>query len=314
MTAERSFPGFCKIHLEDRAVFTEYLKRMLFPPQLITYTFGNFYLWRHWDQFCWQIREDALCILAQSPFGLSALPPLASGIESFIQAVDYLTEEFHRQQQPILFTELDSRLCALIQKTWPGRFLAEEYRPGSNYIYRQEDLAGLKGKKYDGKRNHLNSFFRNTPDWQLCPLNKELAEPCKTLFRSWNALLHPDEPELQLEALGIEQALEHLPELQLSGAVLLSRGKPIAFTFGEELNANTFCIHVEKADSRIRGAYQAINKLFAAEYCQTYTYINRAEDMGNPGQRKAKESYHPCCLERKYILRERNEHSLCPPK
>lgn len=305
MTETNIFPGFCQVRLIDKPIFTEHLHKMLFPPRLITYTFTNFYIWNHWDHFYWRLQNDALCLIADYPIGTALLPPIAPDQESFIRAMEYMMERFRSWGRPLWFTELDSRICEMIQQTWPDRFLKEEYRPGGNYVYYQQDLASLKGKKYNGKRNHLNHFQKNNPDWQLSPITTELATRCRQQFHKWNDLLHPDDPELALEAVGVEQALEHLEELGLSSAALLLHGEPIAFTFGEALNADTFCIHVEKADSRIRGAYQAINQLFAEKYCQGYTYINRAEDMGDPGQQKAKESYHPCHLERKYVLREK---------
>lgn len=301
----RDFQDFRPVRLTDRALFQRYLERSCRPRRLITFTFTNFFLWQHWDNFRWAIREEALCILAESPFGQALLPPIAAEEGCFLRATAGLLEQLQVSGRAPLLIELDAETAQILQNTWPDRFLREEYRPGANYVYQQEDLAKLAGKKYHSKRNHLHQFQREYPKHQLVPIRGELARRCGERFREWDENLHPGDPELALEAVGIEKALLHLEELGLKSAALLLEGEPVAFSFGEALSLETFCIHVEKANSRIPGAYQAINQGFVQAHCQAYRYINRAEDMGRPGLRWAKESYHPCYLERKYILRAR---------
>ena len=301
----QDFHEFHEITITDKSRFQKALNQTILSRRLITYTFTNFFMWRNWDNFRWRELEGALCLIANYPGGPAMLPLLLLDSVSFFRAAEKMMEIFHANDLQLWITELDEELVARFQHQWPDRFIAGEYAPGGNYIYYQHDLATLEGKKYDAKRNHLHYFQRTNPNWRLTPITPELAVQCRHLFRQWNDLLHPDDPELALEAVGIEYALDHLDELGVASAALLSNGNPVAFTFGEPLNQDTFCVHVEKADSRIRGSYQAINHLFVKEFCNGYTYINRAEDMGNPGQKRAKESYHPCRFEKKYHLREK---------
>ncbi|MDO4733250.1 MAG: phosphatidylglycerol lysyltransferase domain-containing protein [Bacillota bacterium] len=302
-----AFPGFREIRLEDQQLFRAQLETMLFRPRLISYCFSSFFLWQHWENFFWKQQGKALCILTTSPDSPArpaALPPLAPDPESFQQGLEHLLQLFHQQGETLCLREIDTDMKEQISQRWPGRFRPEEYPAGNNYIYLREALARLSGKGYAHKRNHRNYFFRSNPNWQLLPLTATLADSCSEAFRSWGEELHPGSSALQLEAIGVEKALKHREALGLTGAALLQAGKIIGFTLGEELGRDCFCIHIEKADSRFRGAYQAINSLFAEKYCRGRTYINRAEDEGDPGQRWAKESYRPCRMEKNYILWE----------
>ena len=98
----------------------------------------------------------------------------------------------------------------------------------------------------------------------------------------------------------MQRSFDHFEELGFSGALLKLDGAVVAYTVGEPLHSDTFVVHFEKAFSHIQGAYPAINREFLAQMCQGYTYVNREEDLGIAGLRRAKESYHPLFLVAKY--------------
>jgi len=88
-------------------------------------------------------------------------------------------------------------------------------------------------------------------------------------------------------------ALRLLEELKLTGGLIRVEGRVIAFAIGEPLNPDTFVVHIEKAFADIQGAYPIINQQFAANAAKDYLYVNREEDTGSEGLRKAKLSYRP---------------------
>lgn len=292
---------FQPVKLEDKKTLDHYFKMR--PRPLITYNFTSAYIWRIWDAYYWQIIDDALVLITKQDDMDYMLAPIADSEDKIIAATDAVLAAYHKAGLPIQFTEITDDLLAMYAKHYPGRIEAVDVPAGGNYIYEQQSLAKLEGKKFDAKRNHLHHFEKNHADWELIPMNGENAMECSELFVAWNEKLHPGDEELALEAVGVKEGLLHFDELQLTGAVLKSNGNIVAFTYGDELTPDTFCVHVEKADSDVRGAYQAINKFFVQEFCKEYTYINRAEDMGSEGLRKAKLSYHPCRIEKDYIMK-----------
>ncbi|MBQ9066310.1 MAG: DUF2156 domain-containing protein [Clostridia bacterium] len=193
---------------------------------------------------------------------------------------------------------------AWLEETYPGVFRFAEDRNNEDYLYRVSDLASLTGKKYHGKRNHC-SYFEKNHDWVYEPMTPESALECLPFSDSWlqeNADKAEEGADLERDA--IERALTHFGELEFSGGILRAEGRIVAYTFGEPINDKVFDTHIEKADASVRGAYPMINREFARHTIARYEIVNREEDMGIPGLRKAKESYHPVELLKKYTALE----------
>ncbi|MEG1501272.1 MAG: phosphatidylglycerol lysyltransferase domain-containing protein [Clostridiales bacterium] len=163
--------------------------------------------------------------------------------------------------------------------------------------------------KYNSKRNHINRFYAQYPNFSFQPLTTKLIPGCQELMTKWydTKALNND---IIMEKKGIDDAFANFGDLDYLGACLLVQDRVIAFTLGEPLNQDTVAIHVEKADSDYHGAFSLINQLFVKEYWLDYPFINRAEDMGQEGLRMAKESYHPCKMIMKYHLRLKEENKL----
>ena len=186
----------------------------------------------------------------------------------------------------------------------PGRFLIEGDRNDYDYIYTREKLATLAGKKLHGKRNHI-ARFKDSGDWSYEPMTAENVEECRTMTYTW---IHMREEkwneEMNQEISVLHEAFDHMQELGLVGGVLRRDGQIVAFSIGERLNSETFVVHFEKAYPDLRGAYPMINQQFVLHECEGYAYVNREEDTGDPGLRKAKLSYYPDILLPKYELEE----------
>ena len=187
-----------------------------------------------------------------------------------------------------------------LQFLFPKQFEITEERDYFDYLYTSESLATLVGRKLASKRNHI-SYFEKTFDWIYEPITKENIHKCELLNEHWERLNREKNPEeIGDEHLAIKKALANFFELGLEGGILTIENEIVAFTFGEKLNDNTFCTHVEKAYGNIRGAYQMINREFARQLRDRYEYINREDDTGSEGLRRAKLSYHPHRLVIKY--------------
>lgn len=183
---------------------------------------------------------------------------------------------------------------------FPKQFEITEERDYFDYLYTSESLANLVGRKLASKRNHI-SYFEKTFDWKYEPITKDNIHQCELLNEHWERLNREKNPEeIGDEHLAIKKALANFFELGLEGGILTIENEIVAFTFGEKLNNNTFCTHVEKAYGNIRGAYQMINREFARQLKDRYEFINREDDTGSEGLRRAKLSYHPHRLVIKY--------------
>lgn len=173
-------------------------------------------------------------------------------------------------------------------------------RADSDYVYLAEHLIKLPGKKYHGKRNHI-SFFKKNYDWRFEILDDGNMPLCKAMYEKWYQQNIGEDPSLSRERKALELAFDQYHQLELLGGVLYAGGEVVAFTVGEEQNEDVFVIHFEKA-LNLRGAYPMINQQFAANCLTSYLYINREEDMGLEGLRKAKLSYYPDIVLDKFFL------------
>ena len=168
-----------------------------------------------------------------------------------------------------------------------------------DYIYRTQDLAELKGSKYQQKRNHIHRFEDLGP-WRYGPVK---VEDCRQVLRDW-LKDHPVDEELKIELRALERIFA-LPDLMgLEGGVLYSGGHPVAFALGEEMSPRTFLASYEKALPSVQGAFPMVNREFVRHQGAGYTFVNRAAADGHPNLVKAKESYHPVARLRKFAAIE----------
>ena len=185
-----------------------------------------------------------------------------------------------------------------------GNLYARQFtadRDYADYVYLRSDLATLSGKKFQAKRNHINKF-KKTYNYEYTPITADRIRECLDLEAEWCKVNNCDQHEgTGNERRALIYALHNFDALGLTGGILHVEGKIAAFTFGMPINQDTFGVHVEKADTRIDGAYAMINYEFANHIPEQYIYINREEDLGIEGLRKAKLSYQPAIILEKYV-------------
>jgi len=177
-----------------------------------------------------------------------------------------------------------------------------EDRNNWDYVYNKEEIINLAGNKYRQNRRWLQKFLDNyNYDFQL--LTGDLIEKCKELQLEWCIMRACTEDEsLEAEQEAIYEALNNFDTLGFSGGLLCVDDKCAAYTFGEMLNERTLLIHIEKAHAEYEGSYQAINNFFLKNCCVDAIYVNREQDLGIEGLRRAKESYKPIRMNKKSII------------
>ena len=193
-----------------------------------------------------------------------------------------------------------------MEKWFPGRFQIEYVRDVADYVYETEKLATLAGKKLHGKRNHINRFKALYPDWSYEKMDDGNVEECFQMALKWrNQNGCDDDAEKNAEMCVTLNSLRLYKELGLRGGILRVNGEIAAFSMGEPLCSDTFVVHIEKAFAEIEGAYPMINQQFVQHECMDYTYVNREDDAGSEGLRKAKLSYRPAFMVEKGVVTER---------
>ncbi|EGO62797.1 DUF2156 domain-containing protein [Acetonema longum] len=289
---------FRDIQLTDKPVFDRYFLTRRYEQSACTFT--HLFMWRKWYNICWAEADGYLCLKASYDGVDYILPPFGEP-EGYRAVMEQMLAHFAATGHKFLMKAATPDIVELLEKFFPGKFQITPDRDNFDYVYAADDLIHLKGKNYHTKKNHLNSFKRLYSDYEYKPLTKKLVPDCIEYAGEWCIQNGCDkDPSLVLERNAIQEALLNFDQLSFQGGVLYVNGKVVAFTMGEKLNNDTAVIHVEKANFEMRGGYQAINQMFCAHAWSDMQFINREEDMGLEGIRKAKESYFPVKYIEKY--------------
>ena len=292
---------FKRPELEDKEIITSYFEKA--PSRSCERTFVNVYLWSRHYKVKYAVIEDAL-IFKSEDRGMAFAYPVGEP-EHVKKALEFLIEYCKERECPFILYNVTPEMFAQLERWYPGRFTVEYDRDIADYVYESEKLATLAGKKLHGKRNHINKFKSLYPDWTYEELNDDNVEDCFQMALKWrNKNGCEDDPEKNAEMCVTLNSLRLYKELGLKGGVLKVDGRIIAFTVGEPLCGDTFVVHIEKAFADVEGAYPMINQQFVQHECADYTYVNREEDTGAEGLRKAQLSYRPAFLEEKGVVRE----------
>ncbi len=213
-----------------------------------------------------------------------------------------LLEDAKARQIPFALRAINAEQKAFLEETFPQMFFFFPNRDNYEYIYLRETLASLAGKKLHAKRNHINQFKKNHPNWVFESITAENLPACIAMHEVWNAQKAQDS-DIAEEHDAVHDALLHYEALGLVGGLLRSEagGEVIAFSCGTASpDCDTFVVHIEKAHADMQGAYAMINQQMNLHLLGSYTYVNREDDVGDEGLRKAKLSYRPHMLEEKW--------------
>lgn len=223
--------------------------------------------------------------------------PLGGDLNEGMQKIEEYSGE-----SPHGFWNADCEALRNLTKEFFEKYDRHSSRDTADYIYLQSDLAELSGKKYHSKRNHISAFTKKH-DWYYEPITKENINSVRECANAWYEENKEKLDRYMLcEKNGIELMLQNMEQLHIKGGAIVTDGKIVAFTLGSPINKSVFDIHIEKALGDYAEAYAVINREFAARELTAYTYINREDDMGIEGLRKAKLSYKPQMLVEKFYF------------
>ena len=256
------------------------------------YTFGNLFIWSsaYSTEIC-RYKDFLICKWGKDD-DINYSLPLGEG--DFTDAVSAIIDYAKSNGETPVIYGITEGYLGLMQEAFTGKF-TYKYDDGNNdYIYSTEKMASLSGKKYHGKRNHITNFKKNNPDWSFEKISKDNIDECLALHSKWIENKDPDDEDYSLEFEAVKKAFEYFDELDMVGGLIRVNGEVIAYTLGEpQMNGHCFVSHFEKAPADMIGAYPIINQEFTKNCLMQYEYVNREEDLGIEGLRKAKQSYHP---------------------
>jgi hypothetical protein len=286
------YPSFKPVALEDRDFLQPFIWR--YQPETSELTFTNLFIWQTHYGFEWSVYRHWVFIVATRTAGDAwALQPIGPPprLDISRMLLRWLRDE-------------KGSLAPRIERAdrWFAREMAgendlrvEPVRDHFDYLYSTRALIELTGRDYHAKRNHINAFTQTTR-FSYAPLTEPDARACLELADTWCAGRCEDDLGLLGEWEAVARTLVHFEALPLAGGMILIEGQVKAFSVGELLNSTTVVIHIEKADPAVRGLYPMINQQFLEKAWSETLFVNREQDLGNPGLRRAKESYYPARL------------------
>lgn len=263
-------------------------------------SFSNLCSWRFMYNTKFAVIDNFLVFKFWLHGRVSYMMPVGQGYPEK-ELIEKMIEDSQLEGEPLRLMGVCQGMKKRLNDILPGKFEFTTNRDYSDYIYLRSDLATLTGKKFQSKRNHINRFKKEYT-YKYVPITPDRVQECLYLEAEWCKANDCDKQDgTGNERQAIVFALEHFEELGLSGGILYANDKIVAFTFGMPINKETFGVHVEKADTTVDGAYAMINFEFANHIPETFTYINREEDLGIEGLRKAKLSYQPETILEKFV-------------
>lgn len=291
---------FKKAELEDIKIIDKYYSD--YKEFSCENTPANIIIWQ--NQFGFEYCETEGMIFSKVKYGnrvCFCLPVARDMKKAVLMLKDYAKEN----NIPLCFFSGQGERLNSFMEVFQNEFEFIEKRDSFEYIYETEKMISLSGKKYHGKRNHISAFKRNY-DWEYQTLNNENINKAINMINNWyTANKEKEDRFMIMEQKGANIVLENFSALNVKGGILFANGKAVAVTFGSPINSEVFDVCYEKAFSEYGGAYTMINNCFVKNELADYKYVNREDDMGLEGLRRAKLSYYPEILLKKYLIREK---------
>ncbi len=293
-----------EITIEKKELIDSFLKRKC--SQNSEFTFTNLFMWRKSYDIRYAIINDMLCIMPRHAGGpRSATFPIGfvheDGSEGdIVPVIEKLLAYFKETGEEPLIRLYDDTTVEKLTQAFPDRFLITEDINSFDYVYSVEELTNLAGKRFHGKKNHVNKFQR-LYNWEYRPIVLENVQNCIDVFEQWYQNKVEEIPGIEEEHEAVLELFSHWQKLDVRGGSLWVDDKMIAFSVGEPLCGKMAVVHLEHADTAYEGAFAMMNQQFLKHEWQDFVYVNREEDMGIPGMRQAKESYRPVFMVKKYV-------------
>ncbi len=288
------YPKFKPLGLEDKPILAKHLR--LTSRNVCELSLGNIFIWKTFDNTqltC--INHNVCMLLSQANEPPYFLEPL--GHHRLNETVEIMLKHIGRI----------ARVSAhFISRLTEGKYKLSPQRNQFDYVYLTTELAELKGRKFDGKRNHIKKFRAKFPAYEFAALTPDLKREALSLFDRWFKIREASRyfPKLAYarQKAAITEAFSNFEELKIIGGALLFEKSLKGFALGSPLNPETVSVHFLYSDPDLPGIFQTILWEAANKTFSSYKYMNLEQDLGIPGLRTAKLSYHPLKLEEKFEI------------
>lgn len=297
--------AFQSLKAEDRMMFDNIimgnsLYNMLIDSDL---TFNNMFIWSACDKASKCVFEDGVIVKFITADGEVAFyPPFVKDTKDFVPYIKLIEEYCLKANIPLLISCVAQPMADLFNLANPTSMAIKNVEENNEYVYNAQDLISLKGKAYHSKRNHCNAF-RATYDHEFVSYDASMKSEIMKLVEKWS---DGKTQSYLCEYTAIDNALTHINDLSIFCDVIKVDGVIAAFAIGFTNPANVGVVMHEKADNDYKGIYAAINNYVAAKHFSNCTFMNRQEDLGIEGLKRAKQSYNPVTYAYKYQIRAKS--------
>lgn len=296
--------SFKCLTLEDKEIIEKYIDKSKLDSY--EYLFSSLYMWRKLNNIKYAVLDDVLIIEkneeGKGTFYAQFFGYKKDNLTSIIDELIKRNLEF--TDRDYLFGDVGDEFVDDLKKYTDFSIDIVEDIDDSEYIYNTQDLIELKGKKYHSKKNHVNSFLK-TYSYDIKTINNEnVKSDCMDLLHKWHEEVAVTvDKEMLMEIDAIKDLFRELHFFDLNSIAIYVDGDLAGFAVGEKVNDRMALIHVERGEIAYKGIYAFLNKQFLVESFQDTEFVNRQEDTGNEGLRKAKKSYHPEKMIKKYLVK-----------
>jgi uncharacterized protein len=292
---------FKELTSQDKPIFDHYLTDYGFATS--EYSFTTLLVWRKACEIQYAVHEDVLIIKKKDFSGkYYFMQPIGYKRVNLKELIQQLKAYKIENKMDYLFKDVENSFLEDLKSIYGDMAKIEEDIDNFDYIYSKEKLKNLSGKQLHKKKNHYNFFVKNY-DYSVKDLyDPHVIEDCISLTHKWYHENNTGDRFLGYEVDGIIEVLGLAKALNLKGMAVYVDDKIATFTVGEIVNNDMAIVHFEKGLKDINGIYAFTNKTFVEQYLSEVEYINREQDLGIEGLRKAKRSYYPIKLEEKYCV------------
>lgn len=265
-------------------------------------TFVNLLVWQKAYSNCFKILDKCFLLYSKSDTVYRYRLPFCDDFENgFLNIIEH-----NNGRLPIIWAQEGAKF-EKFKSIYGDKYSFEEVRDAFDYIYNVEDLVNLSGKKYHSKRNHIAKFSKQF-NWEYKTIDKTIIPLVLKCAQKWyHENAERMDKYMRVEQEAVNTILNNMEILATKGGAILVNGEVVAFTLGSPINDEIFDIHIEKALNDYSEAYTVINREFLKNELQNFKLVNREDDMGLEGLRKAKLSYKPTILLKKYLCKPKGD-------
>jgi hypothetical protein len=291
MSGIAAYPCFRELTITDKAAFDGALAA--YPPEISEFTFTNLYCWKESYRFKVSKLRDVLIVRSDEKEPPVYLPPVG-GLADKAGILRILQDSGGR------FIRVPEGLKRVFEGDTSVNIIEDP--DNFDYVYDFADLAALKGRKFDGKRNLIKKFKASCA-YEYRVLDGTSVRECAAFEETWCSIKDCEHTAgLAHERLAFEEMIKNFSAFSLLGGVLKVGSEVVAVAIAERLNPQTLVMHILKADPHLAGGYQTMLWEFLNHDLGAFTYVNLEQDLGVEGLKRSKLSYYPRYMVKKYQL------------